>query len=284
MWGRLDGCERVLAALFCEDGDKDVKEALLQEAQLTIVREEMQPEEYDQLIDSFALVLAKQKKSTLGEALDQLLAHLGPPGSIVRQTQIGRILKGLLGDAGTVEYLRQYYEVDRKPDTEKTLKTSARALTITGKILEEAEKRYHSPFSRMVWVTRAGRALQALLAISMPGSLLEALSRHWLMLIYVFETLIVGGAILFSSQSALSFGFSALGLTIVLHLASLLTGDLIGRRRWRIILLAAIISIIVLGLAALGTYAFFNPGPRSVMCTGGPLKDVLILKTLCRLL
>ena len=65
------------------------------------------------------------------------------------------------------------------------------------KILEEAEKRYHSPFSRMVWVTRGGRALQALLAISMPGSLLQALSRHWLILLYVFETLIVAGAILF---------------------------------------------------------------------------------------
>jgi hypothetical protein len=284
MWGRLDGCERVLAALFCEDGDKDVREALLQEAQLIIAREEMQPEEYQQLIDIFAQALAQQKTAALGQALDELLAHLGPPQSPARQTQIGRILKGLLGDAGTVEYLKQYYEVNRKPDTEKTLKTSARALTITGKILEEAEKRYHSPFSRMVWVTRGGRALQALLAISMPGGLLQALSRHWLILLYVFETLIVAGAILFSSQSALSFGFSALGLTIVLHLASLLTGDLIGRRRGRTIILAALIGIVVLGLAALGALALYNSGFHSMVCVGDRLKDVWIMQILCRFL
>lgn len=284
MWGRLDGCERVLSALFCADCDKEVKEALLQEAQLIIVREEMQPGQFDQLINHFAQALAQQNKSTLGQAVEGLLAHLGPPGSSARQTQIGRILKGLLGEAGTIEYLKEYYEINRKPDTEKTLKTSARALTITGKILEEAEKSYHSPFSRMVWVTRAGRAAQALLAISMPGSLLMALSRHWLVLLYAFEALIVAGAVLFSSQSTLNFGLSALGLTFVLHLATLLTGDLIGRRRGRTIILAAVVSIIMLGLAAVGAFALFNPGPRGVMCTGGPQKDIWVVKALCGLL
>lgn len=281
MWGRLDGCERVLSALFCADSDKEVKEALLQEAQLIIVREEMQPGQFDQLIEHFAQALAQQNKSTLGQAVEGLLAHLGPPGSTARQTQIGRILKALLGDAGTIEYLKEYYEINRKPDTEKTLKTSARALTITGKILEEAEKSYHSPFSRMVWVTRAGRAAQALLSVSMPGSLSQAISSHWLRLIYVFEALTVGGAILFSSQSALNFGLSALGLTIALHLATLLTGDLIGRKRGRIIILAALVSIIVLGLAAVGAFALLNPGPHGVMCTGGPQKDFWVVKTLC---
>jgi patatin-related protein len=279
MWGRLDGCERVLAALFPQD--EDVREALLQEAQLIIVREEMQPEQYDQMINSFAQALAQQNASTLGQALNALLAHLGPPGSTARQTQIGRILKALLGDAGTVDYLKQYYNVNRKPDTEKTLKTSARALTITGKILEEAEKRYRSPFSRMVWVTRAGRALQALLTISTPRSLPRAVFRHWLILLYMFEVLIVIGATLFSSQSTLNFGLSALGLTIVLNLATLVTGDLIDRKRGKTIIAAAALSLVVLALAALGTFALFHPVPRGLMCTDGLQNEIPIFQKWC---
>jgi patatin-related protein len=284
MWGRLDGCERVLAALFPADGDKDVREALLREAQCIIVREEMQPAAYDQLIESFAQVLAQQKQSTLNQAFEGLLTHLGAPGSAARQTQTARILKGLLGDAGTVKYLQQYYEVNRDLDTKKTLKTSARALTITGRILEEAEKHYLSPFSRMVWVTRAGRGLQALLAISMPGSLLQALSRHWLILLYVFEVLTVIGSMLFSSQSTLNFGLSALGLTVVLHLSTLLTGDLIDRKRGKTVASAVLLIVVVILLAAVGTFALLNQGLHGVMCTGGPQKDIWLVQTLCRLL
>jgi len=283
MWGRLDGSERLLAALFPADGDKDVKEALLEEAQLIIVREEMQPAQFDQLIDHFAQALAQQKATSLGQALEGLLAHLGAPGSSDRQTKIGQILKGLLGDNGTLNYLKQYYEINRKPDTEKSLKTSARALTITGKILEEAEKSYHSPFTRMVWVTRAGRAVQALLTISIPGAPAKVIAHHWLMLLYLFEALIVAGSALFSSQSALNFGLSVFGLTVGLHLVTLLTGDLIDRKRGKAILLVALLSVAVVALAAVGTFALLNQGLHGVMCTGGPQKDLWIVKTLCGL-
>jgi patatin-related protein len=283
MWGRLDGCERLLTALFPEAADQDIRDALLNEAQLTIVREEMQPGGYDQLIDNFATALAAQNANTLGSAFASLLAHLGPAGSSQRKIQTARILKGLLGDAGMVNYVKQYYEVNRELDTQTTLKTSARALTITGQILEEAEKRRQQP-SRMVWVTRTGRGLQALLAISTPGSLPQALSRHWLALLYMFETVIVAGAMLLSAPAARTFGLTVLGLTFALHLASLLTGDLIGRKRGRIILIFALLSIVVLVLAALGILALHNHGLHGVMCVGDQQKDVWILWILCRLL
>jgi hypothetical protein len=138
--------------------------------------------------------------------------------------------------------------------------------------------------SRTVWLTRAGRALQALLAISTPGSLLQAVFRHWLGLLYVFEALIVVGSMLFSSPSARNFGLTALGLTLALHLASLLAGDLIDRKRGRIILLAALLSIVVLGLAALGTLALYNHGVHGVMCMDGQNEDVWLLRKLCQLL
>jgi hypothetical protein len=97
----------------------------------------------------------------------------------------------------------------------------------------------------------------------------------------VFEALIVAGSALFSSQSALNFGLSAFGLTVGLHLATLLTGDLIGSNGGLIKILAALVSIIVLGLAAVGMFALLNQGPTGVMCAGGPQKNFLPLQALC---
>jgi hypothetical protein len=63
MWGRLDGCERLLAALFPEDADTSIRKALLQEAHRTILREEMQPEEYAVLARFAEALVEQQRKS-----------------------------------------------------------------------------------------------------------------------------------------------------------------------------------------------------------------------------
>jgi patatin-related protein len=264
MWGRLDGCERLLAAMFPEIGDSEIREALLQEAQLTIVREELQPEGYGELIDHFASALAAQKEATLDKAFEGLWAHLGPAEDGQRRTQIARILKALLGDAGMLEYVRQYYEVNRELDTKMTFRTGARALTITGRILEESERARGAPSSKTVWLTRAGRALQVLLTISTPGSLGQGIFRHWLGLLYVFEALIVAGAMLFSAPSARSFGLTAFAITAVVHVASLVTGDLVNRKRGRILVLVGLIAIVVLLLALLGGLVLYNDGVAGI--------------------
>jgi len=282
MWGRLDGCERLLAALFPETADREIREALLQEAQRTIAREEMQPEGYSQLIDHFAQVLAAQQEATLDKAFEGLWAHLGPSESGQRRIQMAQILKSLLGDAGMVEYVRQYYEIKRDLDTRTTLRTGARALTITGKILEEAEKRRRGPSSKMVWLTRAGRGLQALLAISTPGSLRQAIFHHWLALLYVFELLIVAGSVLLSAPGARTFGLTALGLTAALHVSSLLAGDIMDRKRGWVILTAALLAFAVLVLAALGTISLYNGGLQGIFCAAGDLETRgWILRTFC---
>jgi hypothetical protein len=73
MWGRLDGCERLLTAPFPATDDKAIREALLEEAQRTILREEMQPEGYALLVDgSRKLLQSKRKRSSR-----KLLKHCG---------------------------------------------------------------------------------------------------------------------------------------------------------------------------------------------------------------
>ena len=282
MWGRLDGCERLLTTLFPATEDRQIREALLEEAQRTIVREEMQPEGYGQLIDRFAQALAAQPESTLDKAFEGLWAHLAPAEDGQRRTQIARILKAVLGDAGMVEYVRKYYEVDRELDTEAMLKTGARALTITGRILDELEQRHRVPSPGMAWLTRAGRALQALLVISTPGSLRQAIFRHWLALLYLFELMIVAGSVLLSAPTLRNFGFTAFGITAALHVASLVAGDLIGRKRGWIKLIAAVLVLAVLGFALLGAVALYDGGLRGILCTGGDRTAGWFIQTLCK--
>ncbi len=95
-----------------------------------------------------------------------------------------------------------------KFDAAVTSKAGARALTITGRILEESEKRYREAKpskTSMVWVTRGGRALQTLLTISTPGGLPHAVFRHWLGLLYIFEVLLVLGALALSGTCGALF-------------------------------------------------------------------------------
>jgi patatin-related protein len=265
MWGRLDGCERLLAALFPETKDDAIRKALLQDAQRTILREEMQPDGYSELLDGFARALAAQKEETLDAAFDGLWAKLAPDDE-QRRTRMALALKAILGDDGLFEYVHQYYEVNRKFDPAATMKTGARALTITGRILQESEKHYRMKRSRMVWVTRGGRALQVLLTISTPGDLPHAVFRHWLGLLYLFEALIVVGAIAFSAPAARTFGLTCLVVTATLHAASLVSGDLmVGKKRW-VRLIALVFAIAVLVLAFLGGWAWYNGSLASIMC------------------
>jgi patatin-related protein len=281
MWGRLDGCERLLATLFPAAEDNEIRKALLEEAQRIILREEMQPDGYAKLVDGFADALAKQKEATLDEAFAKLWVQIAPDEQ-QRRTRMALALKAVLGDSGMFEYVRRYYEVNRDLDTKVTLRTGARALTIAGRVLEESEKRYRAQPSMMVWLTRVGRAAHTLLTISTPGGLNQAVLRHWLGLLYSFEALIVAGSVILAAPALRTFGLTIFGLTLVLHLASLVAGDLMYRRWAWLKWIAVLLAVGLLALAFLGALAWYNGSLTSIMCAGG--KDHggnLLLQMLC---
>lgn len=267
LWGRLDGCERLLAALLPTAKDTTLREALLGEAQRAILGEEMQPTGYAHLVDMFAQLLAEQPQSTLAQAFEGLWAQLAPGDDAQRQTRTALALKAVLGESGMVDYVRHYYEVKRRLDTEPLLKSGARALTISGQILEAAEKRYRGTSTRLVWLTRAGRFLQTLLAVSTPGSLRQSVFAHWLTTLYLFEATMFGGAWLLGAPTTQRVALTAFGLTAALHLASLLVGDLMQRQFGRAKVLAIAVVAVVLVLAGLGALGLLN-GSLGVMLCG----------------
>jgi patatin-related protein len=278
MWGRLDGCERILATLFPDAEDRVMREALLQEAQCTIVREEMKPENYDQLIDGFTKALADEKYETLEGAFNSLWAKLALTDGGQRRTQIAQALKGVLSDKGMLDYVREHYKVERKPDTQATLQIGSRALTITGRILEEAEQRRRGQRSWMLWVTRAGRAVQLVLTISLSGSVGQVVFRHWLVLLYVVETLMALGGTLIGVASMRNIGVATLCVTFGLHISSLMIGDYIDRQekwakweRWVRWMKWTARGLALTGVLLIffGAMAVVNSGLRGINCPGG---------------
>lgn len=232
MWGRLDASERLLATLLPAQQDKALRDALLGQAQRAILKEEMTQPYYDELLAQFSLALRSQGQQTLQQNFETLLAALRLDDG-ARGTRWALALQSVFDDQGLFEFVQKHYEVRRELDTETALKTGARALTITGRILEQIEKRKRASGSRMVWVTRAGRALQALLTVATPGSLPKRLFQHWLALLYAFEIAVAAGALVLGAQGTRDFALSAFVITLVLHLATLVTGDLLVRAETR---------------------------------------------------
>lgn len=275
MWGRLDGCERILTTLFPAAEDKVIRDALLLEAQCTIVREEMKPDSYGKLVDDFANALAEQKNETLEGAFNDLWGALALTAGGQRRTQIAQALKEVLGDRGMLNYVRENYEINRTPDTDAALRTGSRALTITGQILEEAEHRRRGQRSWMMWVTRAGRAAQTLITVATPGSLGHVVFRYWLGLLYVIEFLIIGGAALFGATGTRNFGIAAFAITAVLQLASLMAGDFIDRQgkwtRWVSWIKRITVGLVVAAglLIFYGAMVVANSGLNGISCPDG---------------
>ncbi len=282
MWGRLDGCERLLAALLPDADQTALREALRAEAQRAILREEMSPEGYAELVERFTQALQAEGRPTLQQAFGALWAKLGATDD-ERHTRTAMALQAVLGDTGLLDWFKAHYEVQRDVDTAQALDSASRAITITGRILEQVEKQQRGGGSRMVWVTRAGRAFQALLALSTPGSMLAAVTRHWLAALYLFEVLLFGAAVLFAAPATRDVAFSALGLTVALHLATLVTGDLLQQRSTRIKALAFVLAVTALVLAALGVSGLARLGPRAMLCGSDAVPSLIgALAPVCR--
>ncbi|RXT36598.1 patatin-like protein [Bradyrhizobium betae] len=278
MWGRLDGCERILATLFPAAGDTLIREALLAEAQGIIVREEMKPENYDELVDGFTKALADEKYKALEDDFNVLWNKLALTAGGQRRTQIGEALKDVLSDKGMLDYVRDHYQVEGKTDTKGMLRTGSRALTITGRILDQVEQARRGQRGLMVWITHVCRAAQSLLSLSIPGSFGQAVFRNWLMLLYVMEGLIFGVGMLFGWTSTRNIGVMALCMTGGLHLASAMIGDYIDRRlkpaRWQGWTRSIKWTVRGLALAAVlliffGAMTVANSGLRGISCPAG---------------
>lgn len=264
LWGRLDGAERLLDALLPAAEDDALRAALLAEAQRAILRESLAPGTYDELVRRFAAALQESGQPSLERAFGSLWQGLGADEG-ARQGRLAQALRAVLGDAGLHQWMRERYRVNRELPAGPLLQTAARALTITGRVLQGIEQQQRVKAQRAVWMTRAGLALQALLALSTPGSLAASVVRHWVHRLYLFALLLAGAGFLFATPAARNLGFGLLVVIALLDLLLRVAGDA-QHRRWGWLKFAVGLLVSgLLGLAALGLWGGLRLGWRTLL-------------------
>jgi patatin-related protein len=253
LWGRLDGAERIISAVLPIDHPQ--KESLIREAQAEIVAEtieRMPDEERNDLLAEAAM------RTNSGQAEPNLLVSLDPkknPGFVDNLKKVDPDLKARLDASISNTALRQHYlnvfANNSRPDPESTLKTVARATTITGRIFEKLADDYATEGKKAAaWITRLGLILLGLVELAAPHSIWNLLSRYWLKLLYLIELIMIVFGTVLVWQPVQQFGFLFFALTVAVHVALTLLNDIMrSRNRWLKLLGALGIGLLVVVIA-----------------------------------
>ena len=269
MWGRLDAAERLVQALLpMTDADTgDVRKELIERAQRSILREALVPDGNATLTDLVVKALDETPGSgTTTDKLQSMLAQLWT-GNTVARDRLGGLLVSLLSEGGLMTYVRNTRKVDPEPDPEATLKSAARAVTITGRVLEVISKRYDGGKAVPRWLARLGLMLQGIVAVSLPGTLNQRWWTHGVKVLYAFEVVLIAFAVLLGSSDMRSLAITAFATTAGVHLLSLMVGDMMREKQKHVVRFVAIGMLTALvALAGIGTLALVHQGAQQQLC------------------
>jgi hypothetical protein len=246
LWGRLDGTERLIAAVT--QGSllsPDVRTTLLERAQLAIFGDQRDASTIEATCDLLAGAMATADGGPDAKKIRALVA--APPGAsgnpVVREA-----LLAAAEPKRVREFYRDAYEVDRGVNSLAALRAMSRSSRVFGRLLEGIADRHGVRAASAAWLTRASSIFWGLVEVSVPRSFKEVVFRYWLQLVYLFDLLMIIGGTVFVERSVQRFGLVLLGLTIAVHLASLAIRDVIRRRRgWiRAIVTLGVLAFLVL--------------------------------------
>lgn len=258
MWGRLDGVERLIQALLpmADDDTVAVRGELIALSHRRILREALVPQGHQDIANLLCKALEEMPN---GGSADVRLANLLSDlkvGDGPARDRLSGVLDSLLSEQGLVEYVRDKRTVDPEPDPKSTLDSAARAVTITGRVLEGISTQRGGTALVPRWVARMGLLLQGIVAVSLPGSLKHRWWSHGVKVLYAFEVVALVFALLFGSADMRTLVITSIGVTLAVHLLTLLTGDLMrDRKLW--------VKAIIVGLLS-GLFALAVVGARAL--------------------
>lgn len=270
LWGRLDGAERIIRSLLPDPADGAIRDRLLEEASLAILRDQFKSatrEEVSRLMSQSLVAVAA------GRAPDSAVRRLaGRIGNDVLPARLEAVLGDCLDERTLLEYLREGYEVDRELDPQAALGALARGSRVVGRMLEGITERQSRDGRRVRWLTRAASWFWGIVQVSIPRSLPALLFDHWLGLFYALAVLLVGVGV-FAGGEVMGWGVRILGAALAVHAVVLLFRDFMRRRGRTMAVLAGLGVAAVLGLLAAGV-AWVGAHPPSVALLEGARRGV----------
>ena len=251
LWGRLDGAERLISALLPKH---KLRAQLIGEAQAEIVLETIAPmgEEERQTLLVEALMRTKSRQPE-PDLLTSFIKNL--LDNTAHTPELQQKLVALIDDKKLRQFYIDSFAEQSRLQPESTLRSSARATTVIGKILEalSSDRRVSTKYG--LWVARLGQVLWALVEVAVPRSFPDLFFRHWLKLVYFLEVLLLVGSTLLLATSVQQFAIAAFGITVAIHIAVDVLRDVIqSRNRW-LNLGKAIASLILVTLILVGGLA-----------------------------
>jgi patatin-related protein len=251
MWGRLDGAERLIQAMVPQNEDYDDNVASLREdAYRAILWSELSDEDVGELNTLISSVLASLPPES--RTTKNLLDYLKEDGSETLDERFQAFLGALLDTPeALVDYYRTTYTLEAELPQPQTLKNAGRATHITGQVLKGVAQDREAPLvSPMAWVARIGRLFTGAVEAATPGKLLHSLTRHWLVIAYIVEAILILGGSLLSQPAAQQLGWSLLWITIAVTLLLVLLQDMITGNARAFVALRGVVALLF--LAAVG--------------------------------
>lgn len=248
LWGRLDGAERIIAALL---PNHPLRRQLIGEAQAQIICETIEPmgEKERNALLAESLMRTRTRKSE-SKQLDDFIRHLRENST--SDPKLNQRLKELIDPQKLRDYYEENFRTRSKLEPESTLRSAARATTVVGKILDSLSRKRGVNNKSSVWIVRLGQIFWSLVEVAVPRSFPDLIFRHWLKLVYFLELLLVAGSTVLLAKEVQQFALMAFGITAGVHLAVVLLRDLIeSKNRWvnlaKAIGAAILVTLIIIG-------------------------------------
>lgn len=233
LWGRLDCADRIITALLSSASPQteaqqaaleQTRRELIEEASRAIIAEELSATDKASLRGLLSAAMAQTKpgadNSQFMVELRKLLEQRSPDLSKMQS-----FLSTCLDGTDPLQQFVQTNNFDHALPPAMMVRTSARASKVFGKMLEGIAELHRMDKKRVVWITRLAQLFWGLVEVAVPDSIPNLIFRHWLKLLYFFETLLVVGGTLLLNQTIQQFGFLAFGLTVTIHIVVLLLAD-----------------------------------------------------------
>lgn len=257
LWGRLDGAERLINALL---PDHPLTRQLVGEAQAAIICETIEKMGSVELSDLLAEAAMRTKS---GKAEPAILEHFL---DALKENAAEPKLKACLDKLIDTRQVRQHYldtfAERSRLQPESTLRSAARATTIIGKIFDGLSDSYNVSNKYVAWIARFGQIFWSLVEVAVPRSLPNLIFRYGLKLLYFFEALLIVSSTFLLSRIVQQFAFTLFAITVAVHLAVLVLGDIIrSKNRWlnilKTVVIVTLVALVAFGVvSALGMFGF----------------------------
>ena len=268
MWGQLDGAERLIEALLpmTDRWTQVVRKELIERAHRSILRAALVPEGQATLAGLVIKALDESPSDgPKSEQLRGLFDQLWKGNTVARDSMAG-VLVSLLSEPGLMAFVRDTRKTDPAPDPELTLKSAARAVTITGRVLEVIGKQHNVGNVVPRWLARLGLMMQGIVAVSLPGTLNQRWWTHGVKVLYAFEAILLAAAFVFGNADMRSLAVTTFATTIGIHLLTLIAGDLAREsgRVFRLVMMGFVLVLVI--LAGVGALTLVHRGVEEQLC------------------